>query len=187
MDTIKFISCRKIRLNQGGYDRTGYYWGTGQPLYQADIEVNDEFHWRHYRADNRAAAIAQLQSEFPKLIKKRERVVNGVTIRTNGHHLELIDATWLNETEQAEFDYLDWSAIKDGTDTATFFRYRGDLYDLGQFMRVIPHGSKSSHPTDCDNDAFGGWDGYQSDSFFSGLLVKYVDDGEALVVARYYS
>ena len=29
------------------------------------------------------------------------------------------------------------------------------------------------------------WDGYLSDSFFSGVLVRYADDCESVVVARY--
>jgi len=31
------------------------------------------------------------------------------------------------------------------------------------------------------------WDGYQSDSFYSGVLVKYVEDFERVIMATYYS
>ncbi len=27
-------SVRRLRINQGGYDSTGEYWGIGQPIYQ---------------------------------------------------------------------------------------------------------------------------------------------------------
>jgi hypothetical protein len=35
------VSMRKIRLNQGGYDRTGAYWGIGSPLYVASCTFAD--------------------------------------------------------------------------------------------------------------------------------------------------
>lgn len=93
--------------------------------------------------------------------------MSDVKIITNNHHRDIIDASQLTEKEQEEFDYLNWEAIKDGRDSASFFRYRGDLYDLGTFTR-------------CDAP---GWDGCQADSFFSATLVRYVDDFECVVVA----
>ncbi len=109
---------------------------------------------------------------------------NKMTIRTNNVARPIIDAWELTEKEQAEFDYLDWDAIKEGNDSASFFRYRGQLYDMGQFCRVIPQGAVSHHPCDCQNPDFAGWHGYMSDSFFSGMLVRYVDD-ESIVVGVY--
>ena len=82
-----------------------------------------------------------------------------------------VDSHELTATERAEFDYLDWSAIDEGNDSATFFRYRGTLYDLGEFMRTdLP-----------------GWDGIATDSFFSVTVVKLVDDGEAVIVGKVYA
>ena len=55
--------------------------------------------------------------------------------------------------------------------TPTFFRFRGVLYDLGEFMH-----------TDLD-----GWDGIAPDTFFSATLVRLVDDGQSVVVGRVYA
>jgi hypothetical protein len=30
-----------------------------------------------------------------------------------------------------------------------------------------------------------GWDGYRSDSYFSGIVVRYVDDGERVIAGLY--
>ena len=37
---MKKILCHKIRINNGGYDSTGYYYGSGAPVYY--IEWNFE-------------------------------------------------------------------------------------------------------------------------------------------------
>lgn len=94
-------------------------------------------------------------------------------IITNNHARPLIDAYELTEAERKEFDYLDWDAIDEGEDSASFFRYKGRLYELGEFMRTN------------DNGDFKEWDGYSSDSFFSGTLVRYSDD--CVVVGWYWS
>ena len=96
-------------------------------------------------------------------------------IRTNNVPRFTIDAYELSENERQEFDYLDWEAIDKGEDSATFFRYKGQLYDLGEFML-------------CPNDTFSAmWEGYTSESFFSGVVIRFVDDGESVIVGTYYS
>lgn len=94
---------------------------------------------------------------------------------TNNVPRLLIDAYDLTPTERAEFDYLNWDAIDAGEDSATFFRYKGQLYDLGAFMAA------TSQPLSA-------WNGYQSDTFFSATVVRYVpDDRDYVVVGRVYS
>ena len=116
-----------------------------------------------------------------------------VKIRTNNVPRDIINAHELTQAERAEFDYLDWEGIDDGRDSASFFRYRGELYSLSEFSRVIPAGSVRRHPMECDAPEFAGWDGYQSDSFFSGMLVKWArddngrTDGERIIVGTYVS
>ena len=96
---------------------------------------------------------------------------DSVKITTNNVPRDVIDASELTPAERAEFDYLDWVKIDAGTDSASFFRYRGQVYDLGTFMR-------GTEP---------GWDGGIADSMFSGLLARLVDDGERVIVASWYA
>ena len=97
---------------------------------------------------------------------------DSVKITTNNVPRDVIDASELTPAERAEFDYLNWPAIDAGTDSASFVRYHGELIDLGTFMRT---------------DGFPGWDGFAGDSYFSGTLIRLVDDGERAIVARVYA
>jgi hypothetical protein len=103
-----------------------------------------------------------------------------LTIRTNNHARPVLSRWELTPKESADFDYL-------ADDEGSFFRYRGQVYDIGEFCRVIAPGTKSMHPTECASPDFAGWDGYLSDSFFSGMLVRYVDDCESVIVGVYTS
>lgn len=99
------------------------------------------------------------------------------TVRTNHHHRDVIDAWSLSPAERAQFDYLDWPAIDRGEDSASFFRYRGTLYDLGEFTADSGIAKGSGLPA-----SLTGWDGYLSESFFSAIVIRYVDDYEGVVV-----
>ena len=98
-----------------------------------------------------------------------------MNITTNNVPRLLIDGYDLTPTERAEFDYYRWPDLADGPATgsfdgedATFFRYRGQLYDIGEFMHA---------------DHIDGWDGYHSDSFFSAIVVRFdPDDSDHVVV-----
>ena len=103
-----------------------------------------------------------------------------MTICTNNHARPVLSRWELTPKESAEFDYL-------ADDEGSFFRYRGQVYDLGDFCRVIKTGSVSMHPTECADPAFQGWHGYHADSFFSATLVRYVDDCESVIVGVYTS
>ena len=81
-------------------------------------------------------------------------------ITTNNHYRMILSFFDLTEKEQSE--------IKDNYDTieeSLFFRYRGLVYDLNEFMRV-QYGTAF-------NKVINDWDGYHNDSFFSAVLVKY--------------
>jgi hypothetical protein len=95
-----------------------------------------------------------------------------VKVITNNIPRDVIDAYELTVKEREDFDYLNWQAIDAGEDSASFFRYRGHLYDLNEFTRwdATPH------------DALRVWDGYRSDSFFSALVVRYVENCERVIV-----
>lgn len=101
-------------------------------------------------------------------------------IVTNHNRRRILDASDLTVKEAEWFDYLDWDKLEKGEDSASFFRYRGNVYDLGEFQRVPNY------------EHFQQWDGYQSDSFFSGIVVKYYSDrnfdpyDDFVIVGTYY-
>lgn len=105
-----------------------------------------------------------------------------MTVTTNNVPRPVIDAYELAASERAEFDYLDWAAIERGEDSASFFRYRGQLYDLGEFSADYGITRGSGLP-----ESLTVWDGYQSDTFFSAIVVRYVDDYERVVVGTVMS
>jgi hypothetical protein len=84
----------------------------------------------------------------------------------------------LTAKEIAEFDYLEGERLE----FASFFRYKGNVYDLGEFMRC-PSGFQFGP----SGFQFEGWVGYYSDSAFSGILIKYCDDFEQVIVGQYFS
>lgn len=100
-----------------------------------------------------------------------------LVIRTNHHPRDLIDAYALTPKEREQFDYLDWDAIDAaGTDSATFFRYKGELTSLDSVMRVEPGGELADL----------GWDGYVSWGYSNGLLLRFASDYEQCIIGYYY-
>lgn len=95
----------------------------------------------------------------------------------------------LSEEERADFDYLvdDVDNEEQWMDCgASFFRYRGEVYDLGEFVRIVPQGGSDPNGF-AHYDHSGtlkGWDGIATDSHFSGVVVKYISD-ELLQVGLY--
>lgn len=99
-----------------------------------------------------------------------------LTIITNNVPRDTLNWWELTTKECGEFGY-----VKDGRreQDVEFFRYKGQVYDLDEMQAT---------PSELANE---GWDGYMSDTFFSGILVKYFDengiyDGQ-IVVGRFYS
>jgi hypothetical protein len=89
-------------------------------------------------------------------------------IKTNHHFRPTLFWFELTDKEKQEYDYEDaqeWS----------YFRYKGWAYTLADFMRVGAH------------SPFQGWDAYHGGSFFSGVVIKLSDCGEAVKVGTYYS
>lgn len=94
----------------------------------------------------------------------------GIKITTNNHPRPIIEGYELSDSERKEFDYYDWDNIM-----PEFFRYKGELYDLDEFMAT-----SGNYP-----DSIKKWDGIQSDTYFSGLVIKYTPDHEHVIVGRY--
>jgi hypothetical protein len=101
-----------------------------------------------------------------------------MNIITNNVPRHIVDAYELTTDERKEFDYLNWTAIEEGSDSASFVRYRGDLIDLGEFT--------SNHNMPADSPLHK-WHGYMADSYFSGTVIRYTDDHESVIVGRWYS
>lgn len=62
------IKCQlyRVRLNNGGYDRNGAYWGIGNPLYACVPESCDHFNDWFLRARDRDHAKAVVIARWPK-------------------------------------------------------------------------------------------------------------------------
>lgn len=102
------------------------------------------------------------------------------TIVTNNKPRPIVDACELTPAERERFDYLDWPAITAGEDSASFVRYKGDLFDLGEVL-MAPDDLKAL-----------GWDGYVTGTYFSGWCFRYfdrdgyeLDGGDSVIVGLY--
>ena len=94
-----------------------------------------------------------------------------VTIKTNRNWRDLVYRCDVPAAILAsQFDYLSEDGAPDG-----FFRYRGHWYHVSDFVRVER------------NADLAGWDGYSSDSYFSGVVIKLSSDGERYRVGAYFS
>lgn len=94
-----------------------------------------------------------------------------VKIKTDWKWRNLLYGYELPKKQRKNFDYLNDEEF----DTHSFAKYRGQYYDVGEFM-VVP---KSS--------GLGAWDGYHGDSYFSGIVIKLSSDGERYKIGMYYS
>lgn len=91
-----------------------------------------------------------------------------VTIKTNNVPRDVVTGAQLNGREKAEFDYY----TNDELENASFFRYKGDVYDIGEFL----YAPESLEP----------WHGYFSTTHFSGVVIRYTDDMESVIVGVYW-
>ena len=104
-------------------------------------------------------------------MKKPLMTIGETKIFGNNHDVPIVYWYELSEKEQAEFDWLE-----NPEDNFAGFRYKGNVYCLSEIMRVEKHNPFYPH-----------FDGHSSDTFFSGILVKFTDDSDFLRVYRYYS
>ena len=98
-------------------------------------------------------------------------------IKTNNVPRHLVYGYELTEKESADFDYLS----PDELSVHEFVRYKGQVYDMSEFMRIDK--TVAPHP---QREGWDHWHGYSSDSFFSGVLVRVSNDGESVVMATYF-
>lgn len=92
-------------------------------------------------------------------------------IRTNNTPRPVL--YWHELTEAQQKEMSDRNESKEDA----FFIYKKQPYALSQFMRI-----DKNAPEDMQD-----WHGYASDTFFSGILIRLSEDGEAVTVAQYFS
>ena len=97
-------------------------------------------------------------------------------ITTNNKERELLSYWQLSKRELKDFNYIE-RMEEDGI--GRFFRYRGDCYDVSEFD-IVQH-TQFYKEGACEN-----WHGYQSDTYFSGVLIRYSGDFESVIVGRYF-
>jgi hypothetical protein len=112
-------------------------------------------------------------------LEEKGEIEMALQIITNRQPRDVLHWWELSATEQAEFEYID---TENKQSEADFVRYRGEVYDLKEFERA-PKGPASS-PEGADLSA---WDGIRSDTYFSGVLIRYCQDYERVIVGRYYN
>lgn len=107
-----------------------------------------------------------------------------VTVVTN--HMPRPVLYWwdLTDKEKTEFDYLDSEDKQDG---GSFMRYKGHVYDINEFQSIskhVPHIHRKLQA----------WDGFMTDSYFSGVLIKWYTEPDyrdrsytEIVVGTYYA
>ena len=61
-------------------------------------------------------------------------------------------------------------------DDRRWIRVNGDLYLFDDFSRIIPTGSVRLNPYEWDHPEVQGWDGYLTESHWSGVLVRWAKD-----------
>jgi hypothetical protein len=94
-----------------------------------------------------------------------------VTIRTNHQWRDLAYRSEVPEKVlQDQFDHLSADEALDG-----FVEYRGHWYHTSDFMSVKHHEDLKD------------WHGYSSDSYFSGVLIKFDRYCERVMLATYLS
>ena len=90
------------------------------------------------------------------------------TFKTNNVPRAIFSGDDLTDKEKADFDYYAPDELGD----ALFFRYKGNVYDVGEFL-FAPEALKP-------------WDGYSSSTYFSGIVIKCDARMENVIVGVYY-
>lgn len=85
------VTLERMRIDSGGYDSGGAYWGTGEPLWRAqDEDGNEQF----FRAKDRKAAEAELGDDVT-IVRSSERENEGTEskLETDGTLSQLLEST----------------------------------------------------------------------------------------------
>lgn len=109
-----------------------------------------------------------------------------MTITTNNVPRPLLYGYELTAQERKDLDYI--AAVDDeaawSEEHDRFFRYRGQVYDMNEFVRLVPLAKLVGfqHGYD-DGSPLAAWHGIQTDSFFSAIVVRFLGhDREGYVI-----
>lgn len=95
-----------------------------------------------------------------------------IKITTDHKYREIVCFQELSKTGKEQ---ILWSE-DEPSDELVYFTYKGNAYNLNEFMRFDSKGTMIKK-----------WDGYFNHTIFSGILVKYSDCGDGVKVGYYCS
>lgn len=100
-------------------------------------------------------------------------------VQTNGQWRDFVYAQDVpKKILKKEFSHLDPNDVSDG-----YFKYRGNWYNLVDFMRFgYPGPFGQTDRIGCYD-----WQGYQGDSAWTGTVISVSPEGEQYRVGSYYS
>lgn len=124
--------------------------------------------------------------------------MSNMTITTNNVPRKLHMLSELSKKDRKDFDYIhnfegsDGEVLPEAVWEERLVQYRGVWYDTRDTQRIIgsPNMGRMGWEMIVDEDhPFAKWDAVISDSFFSGVLFRFVetDDGYSVICGRYYS
>ena len=104
---------------------------------------------------------------FNKAYRTIEKESGKIQIFGNNHEIETF------------YSAPDWN---DSNEEEECFKYKGHVYFISEFMYIDQY-----NPMNITENNEPLFDGYMSDSFFSGILVKYTEDAESIKAYTYIS
>lgn len=110
----------------------------------------------------------------------------GYQLITSSHTYPLFSLSEMPEKARRDFDY-----VEDGEEhTPRFFKYRGAWIDAHDAQQIEPDNGIAHrmgwamrvHP----GEPLARFDAVMTDTYFSGMAWRFVDDGESVRVCRFY-
>lgn len=109
----RFVRIFRVRINSGGYDDGGAYWGIGEPLYCA---IDDDGNRKFIRAASRFLAAVKLDIPVPAIKSGLSNWVNSYC-----HYADNPAMLKLHGVERADFlEWAKWSGVAMGQNPAEY-------------------------------------------------------------------
>jgi len=93
-------------------------------------------------------------------------------IKTNNTPRLLLSGYELTDREREEFDYMSGEDIA----LAIFVRYKGHIWNIGEFLRVTPDSELGQK----------GFDGYETTSAFTATVIRITEDSDRVIMGSVY-